>query len=209
MIPTVPRARDNNRRRQELRYDDLLKQLDLPSVRALEDFIINECIYTGIVRGKLDQKKRSLEVRGALSRDIKPQNLDEMIATFGQWCAMPAPRYRPFHQRARARASAPPRGRLLKGAPVPPKRARFRSPRRRLETSDALLGDIEEKVASAAAQAAAQAQHKELIEARADELKNKVRASDMEKGALAGAFMDAGDVDMAGPHVGSRGKRRR
>ena len=125
-------------------------------------------------------------------RDARPPDIDPSIS-------------------ARARARVRPSARsLAEGrARVSPKRARFRSPRRRLETSDALLGDIEEKVASAAAQAAAQAQHKELIEARADELKNKVRASDMEKGALAGAFMDAGDVDMAGPHVGSRGKRRR
>lgn len=86
---------------------------------------------------------------------------------------------------------------------------RLRACTYRLETSDFLLGDIEEKVSSAAAQAAAQDQHKELIEARADELRNKVRASDMEKGALANAFIDAGDVDMTGPHVGSRGKRRR
>ena len=197
--------------------------MDLTSVRALEDFIINECMYTGIIRGKLDQKKRSLEVRGALSRDIQPPHLDEMIATFGHWYVTWTSAI------IKLVCSRPPAPHLARTTLLPSQRSlgwlslrvtilsrtrlslttRIRACTHRLETSDFLLGDIEEKVSSAAVQAAAQDQHKELIEARADELRNKVRASDMEKGALANAFIDAGDVDMAGPHVGSRGKRRR
>ena len=69
-------------------YDVLLRELDLASVRELEDFLINECLYTGIVRGKLDQKRRCLEVRGALARDIQPQHLDQMIDIWGQWCVV-------------------------------------------------------------------------------------------------------------------------
>ena len=69
-------------------YDILLRELELSSVRELEDFLINECLYTGIVRGKLDQKRRSLEVRGAIARDILPKQLDQMIETWDQWCVI-------------------------------------------------------------------------------------------------------------------------
>ena len=69
-------------------YDVLLRELGLASVRELEDFLINECLYTGIVRGKLDQKRRCLDVRGALARDIQPQHLDQMIDIWGQWCVV-------------------------------------------------------------------------------------------------------------------------
>jgi hypothetical protein len=46
-----------------LPYETLMSQLEVPTVRQLEDLLINDCMYTGIVRGKLDQQKRCLEVR--------------------------------------------------------------------------------------------------------------------------------------------------
>lgn len=42
------------------------------SVRALEDFLINECLTQGIIRGKLDQAQQALHVRWALARDVPP-----------------------------------------------------------------------------------------------------------------------------------------
>ncbi|ONM57397.1 COP9 signalosome complex subunit 7 [Zea mays] len=46
-----------------LPYDQLMQELDVSNVRELEDFLINECMYSGIVRGKLDQLRRCFEVR--------------------------------------------------------------------------------------------------------------------------------------------------
>jgi hypothetical protein len=39
-----------------------MDQLDIPTVRELEDFIIAECFYTNVIKGKLDQKQRCLQV---------------------------------------------------------------------------------------------------------------------------------------------------
>ncbi|KVH88301.1 hypothetical protein Ccrd_024180 [Cynara cardunculus var. scolymus] len=46
---------------QVLPYDVLMQELDVVNVRELEDFLINECMYVGIVRGKLDQFRRCFQ----------------------------------------------------------------------------------------------------------------------------------------------------
>jgi hypothetical protein len=46
-----------------LQYTELMSQLDIPTVRELEDFLITECFYNNILKGKLDQKQRALQVR--------------------------------------------------------------------------------------------------------------------------------------------------
>lgn len=68
-----------------LPYETLMSQLEVPTVRQLEDLLINDCMYTGIVRGKLDQQKRCLEVYYAAGRDIRPGQLDKMLATLKSW----------------------------------------------------------------------------------------------------------------------------
>lgn len=68
-----------------LPYDQLLHQLDFTNVRELEDFLINECIYAGIVRGKLDQLRRCFEVQFAAGRDMRPGQLGSMIQTLANW----------------------------------------------------------------------------------------------------------------------------
>ena len=68
-----------------LAYDRLMPALELPTVRALEDLLINECMATGLVRGKLDQKARRFEVHQAIGRDIRPGQLPELIATLDAW----------------------------------------------------------------------------------------------------------------------------
>lgn len=52
---------------QVIPYTVLLQQLDIPNVRELEDLII-DCIYQGVIRGKLDQKFKQLEVDFAIGR---------------------------------------------------------------------------------------------------------------------------------------------
>ncbi|KAG7025341.1 COP9 signalosome complex subunit 7 [Cucurbita argyrosperma subsp. argyrosperma] len=68
-----------------LPYDQLMQELDVTNVRELEDFLINECMYAGIVRGKLDQLRRCFEVQFAAGRDLKPEQLGSMIQTLSNW----------------------------------------------------------------------------------------------------------------------------
>ncbi|KAL5150593.1 COP9 signalosome complex subunit 7 [Glycine soja] len=68
-----------------LPYDQLMQELDVTNVRELEDFLINECMYAGIVRGKLDQLRRCFEVQFAAGRDLRPDQLGNMIQTLSNW----------------------------------------------------------------------------------------------------------------------------
>ncbi|XP_060206020.1 COP9 signalosome complex subunit 7-like isoform X2 [Lycium barbarum] len=70
---------------QELPYDQLMQELDVTNVHELEDFLINECMYVGIVRGKLDQLKRCFEVLFAAGRDLRPGQLGNMLQTLTDW----------------------------------------------------------------------------------------------------------------------------
>ncbi|XBI91222.1 hypothetical protein VPH35_028596 [Triticum aestivum] len=63
----------------------LMQELDVSNVRELEDFLINECMYSGIVRGKLDQLRRCFEVQFAAGRDLTPDQLTNMIETLSDW----------------------------------------------------------------------------------------------------------------------------
>ncbi|BBN09113.1 COP9 signalosome complex subunit 7 [Marchantia polymorpha subsp. ruderalis] len=68
-----------------LQYDLLMQQLDVSNVRELEDLLINDCMYAGIVRGKLDQRRRCFEVQFAAGRDLRPGQLENMISTLATW----------------------------------------------------------------------------------------------------------------------------
>uniref|UniRef100_A0A1J3JWG8 COP9 signalosome complex subunit 7 n=1 Tax=Noccaea caerulescens TaxID=107243 RepID=A0A1J3JWG8_NOCCA len=68
-----------------LPYDILMVELDITNVRELEDFLINDCMYVGIVRGKLDQLKRCFEVQFAAGRDLRPGQLGNMMHTLENW----------------------------------------------------------------------------------------------------------------------------
>ena len=72
-------------RAQTLRYDDLMAALEVPTVRELEDLLINECIGPGLTRGKLDQRRACFEVHHAIGRDLRPGQLPELIATLDAW----------------------------------------------------------------------------------------------------------------------------
>jgi COP9 signalosome complex subunit 7 len=68
-----------------LPYDVLMQELDVTNVRELEDFLINDCMYVGILRGKLDQLRRCFEVQFAAGRDLRPGQLGNMIQTLTNW----------------------------------------------------------------------------------------------------------------------------
>lgn len=50
----------------------------------LKDLII-EVIYADIIRGKLDQKHQRLEVDYAIGRDIKEEDVGEIISVLQDW----------------------------------------------------------------------------------------------------------------------------
>jgi COP9 signalosome complex subunit 7 len=65
---------------------ELMTKLEVPTVRELEDLLINECMATGLVRGKLDQRRRCFEVHFAIGRDLRPGQLKSLISTIADWC---------------------------------------------------------------------------------------------------------------------------
>jgi len=67
-----------------LKYEDLLKELDVTNVRELEDLLI-DCMYQGLLEGKLDQKEKCMEVYETLGRDIKLEDIDQMISVLKNW----------------------------------------------------------------------------------------------------------------------------
>ena len=68
-----------------LSYADLMRALELSTIRELEDLLINECVAAGVVRGRLDQKERRFEVHEAMARDVEPGRLGELIASLEAW----------------------------------------------------------------------------------------------------------------------------
>ncbi|KAI9100445.1 hypothetical protein DFS34DRAFT_486008 [Phlyctochytrium arcticum] len=73
-------------RKRTLDYDVLLANLDIFNVRELEDLII-DAIYQDLLRGKLDQKKKCLEVEYAMGRDLAPGQLDTILSTLNAWAS--------------------------------------------------------------------------------------------------------------------------
>ncbi|CAG8654376.1 16199_t:CDS:2, partial [Dentiscutata heterogama] len=65
-------------------YDTLLEYLDIPNVRELEDLII-EAIYQDVIKGKLDQKRKQLEIEYTMGRDLRPGQIDQMLRTLSEW----------------------------------------------------------------------------------------------------------------------------
>eukprot|EP00753_Platysulcus_tardus_P001694 PLAT1146.1.p1 GENE.PLAT1146.1~~PLAT1146.1.p1 ORF type:complete len:300 (+),score=147.84 PLAT1146.1:50-949(+) len=67
-----------------LPYALLEDALAVDGVREVEDVII-KAIYAGIIRGKMNHRARQLEVTSALGRDVKPDQLDSLLARLGSW----------------------------------------------------------------------------------------------------------------------------
>ena len=65
-------------------YAVLRRELELDSVRALEDLII-ETIYAGLLVGKLDQKSEVFRIKGTMGRDILPEKVDTIIEQLLIW----------------------------------------------------------------------------------------------------------------------------
>jgi len=73
---------------QILPYATLQSALDLPSIRALEDVII-DAIYLDIIRGKLDQKQQQFQVEWVMGRDLAPGALEDLLKGLQEWYETP------------------------------------------------------------------------------------------------------------------------
>jgi len=68
-----------------LPYGLLLEQLQIESVRELEDLIIDG-IYAQVIRGKLDQLNSRLNVEYAIARDVNTIAFNRMENVLDKWC---------------------------------------------------------------------------------------------------------------------------
>lgn len=68
-----------------LHYNHLMEQLNFSTIRALEDFLISECIYPGLVKGRLDQEAKCMHVTECRPRDVRPGALADIISALEGW----------------------------------------------------------------------------------------------------------------------------
>ncbi|CAB1317122.1 unnamed protein product [Coregonus sp. 'balchen'] len=71
---------------QVIPYSTLLKDLEVGSVRELEDLVI-EAVYADVIRGKLDQCRQQLEVDACIGRDIRSQGMGRISSILAHWCS--------------------------------------------------------------------------------------------------------------------------
>ncbi|CAN1748391.1 COP9 signalosome complex subunit 7 [Linum perenne] len=72
-------------RNKVIPYDTLLEELEFSNIRELEDFVVDECVYVGLAKGKMNQLKRCFQVQFAAGRDLMPCELDSVIEMTRSW----------------------------------------------------------------------------------------------------------------------------
>merc|ERR1719282_2270433 len=68
-----------------LAYNLLMSELDINTVRDLEDLVI-EGISAGVIQGKLDQKSSHFEVDYVIGRDIRKSDIGSIVSVLSAWC---------------------------------------------------------------------------------------------------------------------------
>ena len=61
-----------------------METLDIPSIRDLEDLII-DAIYQDILRAKLDQQRKQVDVEFTMGRDLPPAGGAALLEMLGAW----------------------------------------------------------------------------------------------------------------------------
>jgi COP9 signalosome complex subunit 7 len=69
-------------------YGDLMRELDIASEHDLEEFIVDECVATGIIQGRLDRKNRLFVANGAMDRDVPTTALESLENELNRWHAI-------------------------------------------------------------------------------------------------------------------------
>jgi COP9 signalosome complex subunit 7 len=72
---------------QTLPYEMLLTTLDIASVRALEDLLI-EAVFLQAIRGKMDQRRGCFLVDEVLGRDLSDRALSDVGQQLTEWCVL-------------------------------------------------------------------------------------------------------------------------
>lgn len=67
-----------------LPYAQLRTYLDITTIRELEDLII-DAMYQDVLKGRLDQKEQQLELEYTMGRDIRPGQLEQLLAALKSW----------------------------------------------------------------------------------------------------------------------------
>jgi len=70
--------------RRILPYADLKNYLEISTTRELEDLIIDG-MYQDVLRGRLDQKEQQLELEYTMGRDLRPGQLEALLASLRSW----------------------------------------------------------------------------------------------------------------------------
>ena len=65
-------------------YNDMMQALRITDIRQLEDKII-DCIYAGLLQGRLNQKTKTLHVAGTFGRDVDNTAVEDIIASLQAW----------------------------------------------------------------------------------------------------------------------------
>ncbi|KAJ7719614.1 hypothetical protein B0H14DRAFT_3521221 [Mycena olivaceomarginata] len=73
--------------RRILPYPDLLRALNMPTVRELEDLII-DAIYLDILRGASTRSRSSLRSSTPMGRDLALGAVDAVLAALRDWCGL-------------------------------------------------------------------------------------------------------------------------
>ncbi|KAF9817519.1 hypothetical protein IEO21_03370 [Rhodonia placenta] len=69
-----------------LPYSQLLEALQMPTIRELEDLII-DAIYLDVIRGKLDQKEHQFDVEYTMGRDLEPGKIETLLHSLQNWAS--------------------------------------------------------------------------------------------------------------------------
>lgn len=63
--------------------------MDITTIRELEDLII-DAMYQDVLKGRLDQKEQQLELEYTMGRDIRPGQLEQLLAALKSWFVCPS-----------------------------------------------------------------------------------------------------------------------
>ena len=69
---------------QVLPYSVLLETLQMPTIRDLEDLII-DAIHQEVISGKLDQKEQQFDVEYTMGRDVEASTIEGMLVALQNW----------------------------------------------------------------------------------------------------------------------------
>ena len=65
-------------------YNDMMRVLGIQDIRQLEDKVI-DCIYNDLLKGRLNQKNKTLHVASTYGRDVESSAVDDIVAKLQAW----------------------------------------------------------------------------------------------------------------------------